>query len=73
MAEIKTTNKLKLAIAKAKKEAPTMHYVAKIVCTNCLEDHILTIPKGITVGDYAMKKLCENCGCTFIGEYDIHE
>lgn len=62
------TKPAKLTLARAKREAPTMFYVADVVCTNCLEHNILTIPKGVTVVEHASKKLCEYCGCTVMEE-----
>lgn len=62
--EAKITNRTKLTLARAKRAAPIMFYVADVVCTNCLEHNILTIPKGVTVVEHASKKLCEYCGCT---------
>ena len=68
MQETKTVSKSKLTLAKAKQNAPALHYVAQITCSNCLAKTILTIPKGITVIEYACKTLCANCGCTIVEE-----
>jgi hypothetical protein len=66
MQETKIVSKSKLTLASAKKNAPALHYVTKIVCSNCLSKTILTIPKGVTVLEYACKTLCTNCGCTIV-------
>lgn len=68
MPETKVVRK-QLTLARAKKEAPILHYVAKVVCSNCLEKTILTIPKGTTVLQYACKTLCSNCGCTILEDF----
>ena len=56
----------KKAIRRAKKNAPAMHYVVEVICTNCLNATILTIPKGIDVYEYANKCDCPICGCKIL-------
>jgi hypothetical protein len=47
------------AIAKAKPD----EYVTIDRCSNCKVDLILTIEKGLLVGDFLEGKLCPCCGC----------
>ncbi len=66
MDKVKISKKTRVAIEKAKQSAPPMYYVADVICTNCLERTILTIPKGVTICDFACTTLCPNCGCTIL-------
>jgi uncharacterized protein CbrC (UPF0167 family) len=57
----------------AEKSCTGSFYVTEVVCDNCSKAIVMTILKGTTVEEMAIKALCPNCACSLWEDPEDHD